>query len=49
MGNFVYEKSTSGGETSSSFPRDEGVGKEYAYSRGPGIEYSSIKTMSAQK
>jgi hypothetical protein len=48
-GSSVYGKTKCGGEASTSNLCEEGVGKEYAWSRGLGIEYSPVKTRSAQK
>jgi hypothetical protein len=49
LGNTVYDDTTCGGKASTSCTRPEGTGKEYAWSRGLGIEHSPIKTQSSRK
>jgi hypothetical protein len=49
LGNFVLDSANCDGEAISSCPRAEGAGKEFTWSRGLGIEYSSVKTRSARK
>jgi hypothetical protein len=49
LGNFVFDDSIGGGKPSTSVSRVEGTGKEFAWSRGLGIEHSPIKTRSSQK
>jgi hypothetical protein len=49
LGNTCYDDPTSGGKASTSCTRSEGTGKEYAWSRGLGIEHSPIKTQSSRK
>jgi hypothetical protein len=49
LGNIVYDDSTCGGLDSTSGNHVEGIGKEYAWSRGFGIEHSPIKTRSYRK
>jgi hypothetical protein len=49
QGRTVIGKKGTGGEASSSELREEGSGKEYAWSRGLGIEFSLVKTRSARK
>jgi len=46
QGRTVIGKKGIGGEASSSEQREKGSGKEYAWSRGLGIEFSLVKTMS---
>jgi hypothetical protein len=48
LGNIVYD-SSSGGGASTSRTHTEGAGKEFAWSRGLGIEHSPIKTQSSRK
>jgi hypothetical protein len=49
LGNSILNPSDSMGESSNSLPQIASVGKEFAWSRGIGIDYSPIKTRSARK
>jgi hypothetical protein len=49
LGNFVLDSANCVGEERSSRPHVEGARKEFSWSRGLGIEYSSIKTRSPQE
>jgi hypothetical protein len=49
LGKFVYDDPIGGGKANTSGTRVEGTGKEFAWSRGLGIEHSPIKTRSSRK
>jgi hypothetical protein len=49
LGKAVFEDSTGGDKPDTTVSRIEGSGKEFAWSRGLGIEHSPIKTRSSRK
>jgi hypothetical protein len=49
LGNSVIDPGVKSGESSKTCSLAEGVGKEFAWSRGLGIDYSPVKMRSARK